>query len=39
VQAFVNGAIGIVAFLLVERGPEMFQRGNFRRPGASRRRY
>ncbi|MDP9324605.1 MAG: rod shape-determining protein MreD [Acidobacteriota bacterium] len=39
VQAFVNGAIGIVAFLLVERGPEMFQRGNWRRSGASRRRY
>jgi rod shape-determining protein MreD len=39
VQAFVNGAIGIVVFLLVERGPEMFQRGNFRRSGASRRRY
>ena len=39
VQAFVNGAIGIVAFLLVERAPEMFQRGNWRRSGASRRRY
>ena len=39
VQAFVNGAVGIVAFLLVERGPEMFQRGNWRRAGASRRRY
>jgi len=38
VQAFVNGAIGIVAFLLVERGPEMFQR-DWRRSGASRRRY
>jgi rod shape-determining protein MreD len=39
VQAFVNGAIGIVVFLLVERGPEMFQRGSFRRSGVSRRRY
>jgi rod shape-determining protein MreD len=39
VQAFVNGAIGIVVFLLVERGPEMFQRGSFRRSGASHRRY
>ena len=37
VQAFVNGAVGIVAFLLVERGPEMFQRG--RRSPSSRRRY
>ena len=36
VQAFVNGAVGIVAFLLVERGPEMFQRG--RRSPSSRRR-
>jgi len=39
VQAFVNGAVGIVAFLLVERGPEMFQRGSWRRSGTSRRRY
>jgi rod shape-determining protein MreD len=38
VQAFVNGAVGIAAFLLVERGPEMFQRGNWRR-SPSRRRY
>ena len=37
VQAFVNGAVGIAAFLLVERGPEMFQRG--RRSPSSRRRY
>jgi rod shape-determining protein MreD len=37
VQAFVNGAVGIVAFLLVERGPEMFQRG--RRSTSNRRRY
>jgi hypothetical protein len=34
----VNGAVGIAAFLLVERGPEMFQRGNWRR-SPSRRRY
>ena len=39
VQAFVNGAVGIVVFLLVDRGPEMFQRGSWRRAGASRRRY
>ena len=39
VQAFVNGAVGIVAFLLVERGPEVFQRGNFRRSSSSHRRY
>jgi rod shape-determining protein MreD len=39
VQAFVNGAVGIAAFLLVERAPEMFQRGNFRRSSSSRRRY
>ena len=38
VQAFVNGAVGIAAFLLVERGPEIFQ-GNFRRSSSSRRRY
>jgi rod shape-determining protein MreD len=38
VQAFVNGAVGIAAFLLVERGPEMLQRGNWRR-SPSRRRY
>jgi len=37
VQAFVNGAVGIAAFLLVERSPEMFQRG--RRSSSSRRRY
>jgi len=37
VQAFVNGAVGIAAFLLVERAPEMFQRG--RRSSSSRRRY
>jgi rod shape-determining protein MreD len=36
-QAFVNGAVGIAAFLLVERGPEVFQRG--RRSSSSRRRY
>ncbi len=39
VQAFVNGAVGIAAFLLVERGPEIFQRGNFRGSSSSRRRY
>ena len=39
VQAFVNGAVGIAAFLLVERGPEMFQRGSWRRSASSRRRY
>jgi hypothetical protein len=39
VQALVNGAVGIAAFLLVERGPEMFQRDNWRRSASSRRRY
>jgi rod shape-determining protein MreD len=39
VQAFVNGAVGIAAFLLVERGPEMFQRGSWRRSTSVRRRY
>jgi hypothetical protein len=39
VQAFVNGAVGIAAFLLVERGPEMFQRGSWRRSSSVRRRY
>ena len=37
-QALANGAVGIVAFLLVERGPDMLQRGNSRR-SSSRRRY
>jgi rod shape-determining protein MreD len=37
VQAFVNGAVGIAVFLLVERAPEMFQRG--RRSSSIRRRY
>jgi rod shape-determining protein MreD len=39
VQAVVNGAVGIAAFLLVERGPDMFQRGGWRRSTVSRRRY
>jgi rod shape-determining protein MreD len=39
IQALVNGAVGITAFLLVERGPEMVQRGNFRRSSSVRRRY
>jgi rod shape-determining protein MreD len=39
IQAFVNGAVGITAFLLVERGPEMVQRGNWRRSSTVRRRY
>jgi len=39
VQALVNGAVGIGVFLLVDRGPEMFQGGSWRRSGASRRRY
>ncbi len=38
IQALANGAVGIVAFLLVERGPDMLQRGNSRR-SSSRRRY
>jgi rod shape-determining protein MreD len=36
-QAFVNGAVGIAVFLLVERAPEVFQRG--RRSSSSGRRY
>lgn len=39
IQALVNGAVGITAFLLVERGPEMVQRGNWRRSSTVRRRY
>ena len=39
IQALVNGAVGIAAFLLVERGPEMVQRGNLRRSSSVRRRY
>lgn len=39
IQALVNGAVGITAFLLVERGPEMIQRGNLRRSSSVRRRY
>ncbi len=39
IQAFVNGAVGITVFLLVERGPEMAQRGNWRRSSSVRRRY
>lgn len=39
IQALVNGAVGITAFLLVERGPEMVQRGNLRRSSSVRRRY
>jgi rod shape-determining protein MreD len=41
IQALVNGAVGISAFLLAERGPEMFQRrDSWRRSSSSvRRRY
>ncbi|MFL6279207.1 MAG: rod shape-determining protein MreD [Vicinamibacterales bacterium] len=39
IQALVNGAVGIAAFLVVERGPEMAQRGNLRRSTSVRRRY
>jgi len=39
VQALVNGAVGITAFLVVERGPEMLQRGSWRRSSSVRRRY
>ena len=38
VQALVNGLIGILAFVLVERGPDMMQRRNWR-TASSRRRY
>ena len=39
IQALVNGAVGISAFLIAERGPEMFQRGGLRRSSSVRRRY
>jgi rod shape-determining protein MreD len=39
IQALVNGAVGISAFLIAERGPEMFQRGGMRRSSSVRRRY
>jgi rod shape-determining protein MreD len=39
IQALVNAAVGIAAFLLVERGPEMVQRDNWRRSSSVRRRY
>lgn len=39
IQALVNGAVGISAFLLAERGPEMFQRDSYRRSSSVRRRY
>ena len=39
IQALVNGAVGISAFLIAERGPEMFQRGGSRRSSSVRRRY
>jgi len=38
-QALVNGAVGIAVFLLVEHGPELAQRGNWRRSSTVRRRY
>jgi rod shape-determining protein MreD len=38
VQALVNGLVGILAFFLVERGPEVMQRRNWR-TASSRRRY
>jgi rod shape-determining protein MreD len=39
IQALVNGTVGITAFLLVERAPDMMQRGNWRRSSSVRRRY
>jgi rod shape-determining protein MreD len=39
IQALVNGLVGIVAFLLVEHGPEMVQRRRSYRSASSRRRY
>jgi hypothetical protein len=39
IQALVNGAVGITAFMLVERGPEMMQRESWRRSSTVRRRY
>ena len=39
IQALVNGAVGITAFMLVERAPEMMQRESWRRSSTVRRRY
>ena len=39
VQAAVNGAVGILAFFVVEKGPEILQRRQSRRPAYGRRRY
>ena len=39
VQAVVNGVIGVTAFILVERGPDMVQRRRMRRASLSKRRY
>ena len=38
-QAAINGLIGIIAFMLVERGPEMLQRRRARGAGLGRRHY
>ena len=39
IQALVNAAVGMTVFFLVERGPEMMQRGSWRRSSSVRRRY
>jgi hypothetical protein len=39
IQAIVNGGVGIAAFLLVEKGPDLLQRRHSRRATLSRRRY
>jgi cell shape-determining protein MreD len=39
VQALVNGLVGILAFFLVERGPDLLQRRRSWRTASSRRRY
>jgi len=38
-QAAINGLIGIIAFILVERGPEMLQRRRARGASLGRRHY
>jgi hypothetical protein len=38
-QAAINGLVGIVAFLVVERGPEMLQRRRARGASLGRRHY
>jgi len=39
VQALVNAVIGILAFAVVERGPDLIQRRQMRRASLGKRRY